>query len=333
MSSGDRWQEKVVVVTGAQGFIGSWLAERLIREGARVVVPCRDIQPYSRFRTEGIADQCHLEHTDVLDLDGLLQIMDRHEVRAVFHLAAQPIVGTAHRSPISTYESNVRGTCTVLEACRQTNAGNPIEAIVVASSDHAYGKHEELPYREDFALAPVYPYDVSKACTDMIARCYATTYGLPVAVTRLANTYGGGDSNWSRLVPDTARALVRGERPVIRSDGTPARDYLYVKDAVDVYLTVAASLEDPELHGHAWNAGMGEPISVLDIVRRLIRVSGKSLEPDIRGAGTPPGEIDRQYIDSTKIRGELGWSPRWTLDQGLAESYAWYESAPAPALA
>jgi CDP-glucose 4,6-dehydratase len=328
MRRGDRWLDVAVLVTGAQGFIGCWLAERLLDEGARVVVPRRDVHPASRFLTERIHERCRLVDADIRDYEALVRILDEHGVRAVFHLAAQPIVGIANRSPLSTYESNIRGTFTLLEACRATPAtDDPIQRIVVASTDHAYGTHETLPYREDFVLKPAYPYDVSKACTDMIARCYATTYGMPVGVTRMANTYGGGDRNWSRIVPDVARALVRGERPVIRSDGSPERDYLYVEDAVDAYLAVAESLDSPELRGRAWNVGRGQPVSALELVRHLIAVSGSEVEPEIRGHGTPAGEIDRQYLDSSAIEKELGWYPSWGLDEGLRKAYAWYERA------
>ncbi|HEX2231870.1 MAG TPA: GDP-mannose 4,6-dehydratase [Thermoleophilaceae bacterium] len=332
MLAGDRWAEESVLITGAQGFIGCWLAERLLSAGARIVATRRDVDPHSRFRREGVEERCEVVEADVTDQLGLERLLLEHQVKAVFHLAAQPIVPLANRSPLSTYESNLRGAYTLLEACRAARAGGaPIERIVVASTDHAYGRHEQLPYREDFALRPVYPYDVSKACTDMVARCYARVYDLPVAVTRLANTYGGGDRNWSRIVPDTARAIVRGERPVIRSDGSPERDYLYVKDAVEVYLAVAGSLDRQDLWGRAWNAGLGQPVSVLELVMRLIAISGKPVQPDVRGRGTPRGEIDRQFLDSTAIRTELGWSPRFTLDQGLRETYAWYERELGPA--
>ena len=315
------------LVTGAQGFIGSWLVERLLDEGGRVVVPRRDVPALSRFRLEGLEERCDVVQADLLDVEDLIRILNEHDVRVVFHLAAQTIVTTANRSPLSTYESNVRGTYNLLEACRATGVvGDPVERVVVASSDKAYGRHRELPYREDSPLRPVYPYDVSKACVDMIARSYASTYGLPVAVTRLANVYGPGDFNFSRLVPDTARALVAGKRPVIRSDGSPERDYIFVSDAVEAYLAVAESLTRSELMGRAWNAGAGEPISVLDLVRRLIAVSGQAVEPEIQGRGTPAGEIDRQYLDSSLIGRELGWSPRWSLERGLGETYAWYRA-------
>ncbi len=316
-----------MLVTGAQGFIGSWLAERLVHLGARVVVPCRDLHPGTRFHTEGIAERCVVERTDVRDYDALLRILTEHQVKAVFHLAAQPIVGIANRSPLSTYESNITGTYTLLEACRTRGVvADPLERIVVASTDHAYGPRADVSCREDFALEPLYPYDVSKACADMLARCYAATYDMPVAVTRLANVYGGGDRNWSRIVPDSARSLVRDERPVIRSDGTPERDYLYVEDAVEAYLAVASSLDEPRYRGRAWNASLGTPVSVLELVRRLIAVSQKDLEPEIRGKGTPHAEADRLSVDSSALRQELGWSPRSTLDEGLAHAYAWYEA-------
>jgi CDP-glucose 4,6-dehydratase len=287
-----------------------------------VVALRRDVEPESRFRSEGIEERCTVALADLTDGDALVRVLNEHEVGEVFHVAAQTIVGTANRSPLGTWEANVRGTYTLLEACR--SLGN-VRRVVVASSDKAYGDHDELPYREDFALRPRHPYDVSKACTDLIARCYAHSYDLRVAVTRLANVYGPGDLNWSRIVPDTARALVRGERPVVRSDGTPERDYLYVEDAVDAYLAIAASLDRPELSGRAWNAGWGKPVRVLDVVRTLISVSGRSLEPDIRGQGTPPGEIGRQYLDSSALRDELGWEPKWDLERGLRASWEWYE--------
>jgi CDP-glucose 4,6-dehydratase len=315
------------LVTGAQGFKGAWLAERLLDEGARVVVPRRDVEPLSRFRVEGIEERCVVVDADLLDRDGIQRLIQEHDVRAVFHLAAQAIVRVAYRSPLSSFESNIRGTYTLLDAClAAAEAGHSLERIVVASTDHAYGSGGELPHREDAALEAAYPYDVAKACADVIARSYAATYELPVAVTRIANCFGGGDRNWSRIVPDTARALARGERPVIRSDGTPVRDYLYVEDAIGVYLTVGASLDDRALWGRAWNAGLGEPVSVLELVRHLVAASGHDIEPVILGSGAPR-EIDRQWPDSTAIRAELGWQPRWDLDAGLSRTYEWYARA------
>jgi CDP-glucose 4,6-dehydratase len=317
--------ESTVLVTGAQGFIGSWLAERLLDDGARVVVLRRDVEPDARFRTDGVEDRCVVALADVQDYGALVRILEEHRVDSVFHLAAQTIVGTANRSPLSTFEANVRGTYVLLEACRAVaGAGGAIARIVVASSDKAYGSHDALPYREDFALQPTFPYDVSKACTDMIARSFAATYELPVAVTRLANVYGGGDLNWSRLIPDTCRSLIAGEPPVLRSDGSPERDYLHVDDAIEAYLAIAASLDRVELRGRAWNAGWGAPLAAREIVDRLIGVSGRDVEPDVQGRGTPHGEIDRQYLDSSAIRAELAWEPQVALDDGLRRTFDWY---------
>jgi CDP-glucose 4,6-dehydratase len=319
-------EDTTALVTGAQGFIGCWLAERLLDDGARVVAPVRDLEPRTRFRSEGIERRCEVVRADVIDREALARAITEHEVSAVFHLAAQPIVGFANRSPHSTWESNIRGTYALLEACRSaTAAGAPVERIVVASSDHAYGSQPDLPYPEDRSFDALFPYDVSKACADLIARSYADTYGMPVAVSRMVNTYGGGDLNWSRIVPDTARALIANRRPVIRSDGTPEREYLYVEDAVDAYLTIARSVDDPALRGRAWNVGPGQPVSVLELVRALIGISGTDLDPDVRGPTVPPAEIDRLYPDSTAVRDELGWAPRWDLERGLAAAYRWYE--------
>jgi CDP-glucose 4,6-dehydratase len=317
-----------VLVTGAQGFVGSWLAERLLDEGARVVTLLRDVEPDARFNTDGIAERCVQVRADLTDYEAMTRALNEHGITAVFHLAAQTIVGTANRSPLSTFETNIRGTYTLLEACRGIGVvADAIERIVVASSDKAYGRHEQLPYKEDFPLQALYPYDVSKAATDMLARSYAVTYGMPVAVTRLANVYGGGDPNASRIVPDTIAALKDGKQPVIRSDGSPERDYLYVEDAVEAYLAIAESLDERANWGRAWNAGTGEPVSVSALVERLIAVSGADVEPDVQGEGTPHGEIDRQFLDSSAIKSELGWQPSWDLERGLAATWDWYSGA------
>jgi CDP-glucose 4,6-dehydratase len=293
--------------------------EKLLERGDEVLALSRSDLVGSRFEAEGLRERCTLVEGDLTSLDDALA---RHRPETVFHLGAQTQVGEANRSPLATWEVNVRGTYLLLEAARRTAPGTK---VVVASSDKAYGRHDALPYREDFALQPAYPYDVSKAAADLIARSYASTFEMPVAVTRLANVYGPGDVNWARLIPDTARSLVRGERPVIHSDGTPERDFIYVEDAADVYLAVARSLDEPANRGRAWNAGTGEPRSVLEVVRRLIAVSGRDVEPDIQGDRVPHGEIDRQYLDSAAIREELGWAPKWDLDTGLGATWAWYE--------
>ncbi|HEX2231871.1 MAG TPA: NAD-dependent epimerase/dehydratase family protein [Thermoleophilaceae bacterium] len=319
------WAGRSVLVTGAQGFIGTWLTRRLLEEQARVVVLKRPSTAGGHFAREGLDQRCEQVQIDLLDHGSILRALNEQEVEVVFHLAAQTIVGAANSFPLNTFEANVRGTYNLLEACRLLRRGGAATRVLVASSYHVYGSHDGRPYVETMELRPGYPYDVSKACADMIARSYAVTYELPVAVTRLANVYGGGDLNFSRLVPSTARALVAGERPVIRSDGSPERDYIYVEDAVEAYLAAARSLDSPELGGRAWNAGAGTATSVLEVVRRLIAASGRDLEPEVQGLAGPRDEIDRQWLDSTAIRDELGWGPRVSLDEGLASAYAWYE--------
>jgi CDP-glucose 4,6-dehydratase len=316
------WSGRSVLLTGAQGFIGSWLAEALIEAGAELTCIVRDEPARSRFDLEGLRERTTRVRADLGDVNQLARAINEHSATVVFHLAAQTIVGTANRSPLSTFETNVRGTYNLLEACRTSPT---IERVVVASTDKAYGRHEQLPYAEDAPLIPSFPYDTSKAAADLIARSYAATYGLPLAVTRLANVYGGGDFNFSRIVPETARALIDNRAPVLRSDGSPERDFIYVEDAVRAYLEIAQALDRDEVAGMAFNAGAGKAIAVLEIVEQMIAVSGRSVEPEIQGAGNPAGEIDRQYLDSARIRELLGWQPRWSLDEGLRETYAWYE--------
>jgi CDP-glucose 4,6-dehydratase len=276
-----------VFVTGAYGLLGSWLAKALLDQGAQVTVLKRDSVVRSALAIEGTEDRVNVVHGDLLDADLMDRAIAEYQVDLVFHLAAQTLVGVAHQSPVPTFETNIRGTWTLLEACRR--GGNA--QVVVAASDKAYGIHEELPYREDFALRPRYPYDVSKAATDLISRSYWHTFGLPVAVTRFANLYGGGDLNMSRLVPESVAAALQNRAPVIRSDGTLERDFIYVEDAVDAYLAIAGLLDAGEGAGEAYNAGSGRPHSVLDVVSTVCRVAGADVTPDIRGTGVPAGEI------------------------------------------
>ncbi len=318
------WADTRVLFTGAQGFIGSWVAERLLEEGAEVIVLDRPPAESSRFVLRGLHERCTAVAADLLDTASLRTAIEDHGVQAVFHLAATAIVGSAETSPLNTYEVNVRGAWNLLEACRV--AHTPPVRVVVASTDKAYGVHKNLPYREDHALQPRYPYDASKACADIIARSYAHTFGLPVAVTRFGNVFGGGDFNFSRLIPGTIAALLAGERPVIRSNGLMERDFLYAEDAVTAYLAVARSLDRPELHGRAWNASIGRAVSVLEVVTRLIEISGLALEPDVHGHGTPHGELERQWLDSSAIAADLGWTPAWDLLRGLQATFAWYAS-------
>jgi CDP-glucose 4,6-dehydratase len=313
-----------VLVTGAYGLLGGWLTAALVEGGARVTVVRRDEQPRSALVLTGLEASVDVVHGDICT-EGLVErALAEYEVDTVFHLAAQTIVPTANRSPVSTFETNIRGTWTLLEASRRHGA----ERVVVASSDKAYGPHDELPYREDYALRAVYPYDVSKAATDLIARCYWHTWGLPVAVTRFANLYGGGDVNGSRLVPEAVAAALAGRAPVVRSDGSPERDFLYVEDAVAAYLAIAAALGRGEGRGEAFNAGGGRPHRVLDVVRLICRLAGTEIEPDVRGEGTPAGEIDRQWVDATKLRELTGWEPSVALEEGLRRTIAWYRAHP-----
>jgi CDP-glucose 4,6-dehydratase len=309
-----------VFVTGAYGLLGSWLVKALIEQGARTTVLKRDAVVRSALVVEGTERRVNVVHGDICDAALIERAVGEYEVDTVFHLAAQTIVGIANTAPVSTFETNIRGTWTVLEACRHLG----VRRVVVAASDKAYGIHDRLPYQEDFPLQPRYPYDVSKAATDMIARSYWHTFGLPVAVTRFANLYGGGDLNLSRLVPESALAAIEGRRPVIRSDGTLQRDFLYVEDAVDAYLAICGLLDEGVGAGEAFNAGGDEPHSVLEVVDLMCRVAGTGVEPDVRGTGTPPGEITRQWVDSSKLRTASGWAPRVSLEEGLRRTIEWY---------
>ncbi len=313
-------------VTGAYGLLGSWLAKSLVGRGARVTVLRRDEVSASALVLEGTERLVNVVHGDVLDAALLERALGEYEVDTVFHLAAQTIVGIANRVPTPTFETNIRGTWTILEACRRGG----VRRTIVASSDKAYGAHEELPYRESFPLQPAFPYDVSKAAADLVARSYWHTFGLPVAVTRFANLYGGGDFNVSRLVPEAVLAATRGRRPVIRSDGTPERDFLYVEDAVDAYLAVSELLDEGRGAGEAFNAGGGAPRSVREVVELVCTLAGTGVTPDVRGSGTPAGEISRQWVDAAKLRELTGWAPRVTLEEGLRRTIAWYREHPPP---
>ena len=311
-----------VLVTGAYGMLGSWLVKALLERGDRVVALKRDQVTNSALQIEGTEAKCAVVHGDLVDPGVVERAIGEYEVDTVFHLAAQTIVGTATRSPISTFESNIRGTWILLEACR----GQSVERTVVAASDKAYGPADELPYTERHPLQPLYPYDVSKACTDLITRSYWHTFGVPVAVTRFANIYGGGDLNPSRLVPEAVAAALAGRAPVIRSDGTPERDFLYVEDAAAAYLAIADAR--PGAGGEAFNAGGDEPHSVLEVVEAVCRAAGSDVEPDVRGEGTPHAEIDRQWVDSSKLRELTGWRPEVGLDEGLRRTVEWYRAHP-----
>lgn len=313
-----------VLVTGAHGLLGAWLTAALLEEGHRVVAVRRDEPAASTLELLGLATKVDTVRGDICDEGLVARALNEYEVSSVFHLAAQTLVGTANHSPRSTFETNVRGTWIVLEACRAHGTAS----VIVASSDKAYGRQAELPYREAQALTPAFPYDVSKAAADLITRSYFHTFGLPAAVTRFANLYGGGDTNRSRLVPEAVGAALEGRAPVIRSDGSPERDFLYVEDAVAAYLAIWRALLAGQGGGEAFNAGGGRPHRVRDVVDLICRLAGGGLTPEIRGDGTPPGEIDRQWVDPTKLRELTGWAPEVSLEEGLERTIAWYREHP-----
>ena len=312
------------LVTGGRGFAGSWLAKLLLREGAEVVSFDRQTERPSGLALQGIDAEVSDVDGDLRDRGAIEDLLKAHSVDTVFHLAAQAIVGEANASPLPTFETNIAGSWNLMEGCREAG----VKRVVVASSDKAYGPHEDLPYTEGAALQPIYPYDVSKAAADLIARSYWHTFGLPVAVTRFANLYGGGDLNFSRLIPEVVSAAIEGRRPVIRSDGSPERDFLYVEDMATAYLAIARALDSGEACGEAFNAGWGRPNSVREVVELVCELAGSDVEPDYRGAGNPEGEIDRQYLASTKIGELTGWEPHVELREGIARTVEWYRDHP-----
>jgi CDP-glucose 4,6-dehydratase len=309
-------------VTGGTGVLGSALIRRLVERGDHIVLLVRDEVRGSALITDGLLERCTIVRGDLLDQGLLDRAIGEHEIDSVFHLAAQTIVGIARRSPVTTFEANIRGTWLLMEACR-THA---VKRVVVAASDKAYGPSEIQPYTESLPLQPTSPYDVSKAATDLIARSYAHTYGVPTATTRFANIYGPGDLNPSRLIPEVIIAALDGRPAIIRSDGSPERDLLYSDDAADAYLAIADQLdiEDGGAFGEAFNAGTGQSTSVRAIVDTIVRQVGGGATAEYRGAGVPDGEIDRQAVDPGKLRALTGWQPQVDLETGLERTIAWY---------
>jgi CDP-glucose 4,6-dehydratase len=317
------WKDRPTLVTGATGLVGGWLVRRLVDAGADVVCLVRDWVPQSQLIRGGLVDRVKVARGDVCDQAGLERVLGEHEVATVFHLAAQTIVGIANRNPVSTFEANIQGTWALLEACRRSPA---VRQVVLASSDKAYGDQERLPYDESTPLQGTHPYDVSKSCADLIANAYAVSYKLPVAITRCGNFYGGGDLNWNRIVPGTIRSALRGQRPVIRSDGKFVRDYFYVEDGANAYTTLAEALaERPELAGRAYNFSNEIQVTVLDLVRKILDAMDSDLEPEVRNEAS--NEIIHQYLSAARAREELAWSPLFDLDGGLEATIAWYKEA------
>jgi CDP-glucose 4,6-dehydratase len=317
------WTGRTALVTGATGLVGSWLVRRLLSSGARVVALVRDWDPQSELIRSGDIHRCVVVSGRLEDYGALERAISEHETDTVFHLGAQAIVGTAFRSPMLTFESNIRGTYNLLEACRVHR--DLMKRIVIASSDKAYGEAEVLPYTEDMPPQGRHPYDVSKSCADLLAHTYAETYGMNIAVARCGNIYGGGDLNWSRIVPGSIRLVLEGKPPMLRSDGTFTRDYLYVEDVVDAYLALAQSVERPEVRGEAFNFSPERQMTVLELIQHLLAVLERpDLQPVVLDQAT--AEIRDQYLDAGKARRVLGWEAHIPLQEGLERTVAWYRT-------
>lgn len=318
----DFWRDRPVFVTGCTGLLGSWLTRTLVELGADVVGLVRDWVPQSELARSGTIEQIKIVRGDIVDPEVINRIFSEYEIKTCFHLAAQTIVGIANRMPVPTFETNIKGTWNVLEAAR---VWSKTEQVILASSDKAYGDHDVLPYNEDAPLQGQHPYDVSKSCADLLALTYAETYGLPVTITRCGNMFGGGDLNWNRIVPGVMRWSLRGEQPIIRSDGSLRRDYVYVLDIVDAYLTLTEVMSEQDLTGQAFNFGLNHPLTVLEIAQAIIDISP---HPDLEMIvqGEAPNEIQNQYLDSSKARRMLDWAPKHTLEESLLETLAWYRS-------
>ncbi len=317
------WLDRRVFVTGATGLLGSWLTRALSEFGADVVVLIRDWVPESELLTSGTVSNSTVVRGELTDRDLMERILNEYEIQTVFHAAAQTIVGTANRGPISTFEANIQGTWCLLEAARRSKL---IEQVVVASSDKAYGSHDVLPYAEDAPLQGRHPYDVSKSCADLIAQSYANTYAMPICITRCGNLFGGGDLNWNRLIPGTIRSALRGEAPVIRSDGTYIRDYFYVEDAAMAYIRLAEKMAaDTSVIGHAFNFSNEVQLTVLSMTQMVLRlVERTDLEPTILGEAQ--NEIPHQYLTADKARRVLGWRSDFSIEEGLRRTIDWYRA-------
>ncbi len=316
----DFWKNRNVFITGCTGLLGSHLTQLLVERQANVVGLVRDQVPKSNLMQTGIYDKINIVRGCVEDFFTVERALNEYEIDTVFHLAAQTIVGTANRNPLSTFESNIKGTWCVLESCRRVSL---VKRIVLASSDKAYGEQEELPYEEKAPLKGSHPYDVSKSCADLLAHAYYNTYKLPVCITRCGNFYGPGDLNFNRIVPGTIRAVLNNEPPVIRSDGTFIRDYFYVKDAALAYMHLAEKMEDPKIHGEAFNFSNELQITVLELTNKILKIMDRTdLKPAILNQAEH--EIKHQYLSARKAREMLGWKSRYDLDDALKETIEWY---------
>lgn len=314
------WRDKRVLVTGATGLVGSWLTRALLHEGAHVVALVSDLDPQSELLRSGNLGRVVSVNGRLEDPAVTERAVNEHGVDTIFHLGAQTLVGTARRAPVATFESNIQGTWNVLEAAR-VHAGL-VQRVIVASSDKAYGDQPDLPYEEQMPMAGRAPYDVSKSCADLLSRCYAATYEVPVAIARCGNIYGGGDLNWSRIVPGTIRSLLRGDRPLIRSDGTLVRDYIHVDDVVGAYLLLGEALTTSSIAAEAFNFSDESPMSVMEVFDAVCAAAGVRVEPEILGQA--PGEIANQHLSAAKARDTLGWKAQVPMHEGLSRTVEWY---------
>ena len=314
------WRDRPTFVTGATGLVGGWLVKSLVAAGADVVCLVRDGAPGCELVRSGDRDRVKIVQGSVEDQALMERALGEYEIDTVIHLAAQTIVGIANRNPVSTFEANIAGTWRLLEACRRSPK---VAQIVVASSDKAYGDQDVLPYDEETPLEGRHPYDVSKSCADLIALAYAKSYDLPVTVTRCGNFYGGGDLNWNRIVPGTIRSILRGQAPVIRSDGSFVRDYFYVEDGAAAYMLLAEQMAGrPELRGEAFNFSNELQVTVLELTHKILAMMGSELQPDIKNEAS--NEIKHQYLSAAKARRLLDWAPLYTLDGALEQTIGWY---------
>ena len=314
------WKDRTTLVTGATGLLGSWVANKLYEAGADVVCLIRDEVPQSELVRSDLISKVKVVKGDICDRDLMERVLGEYEIDTVMHLAAQAIVGIANRNPVTTFEANIQGTWSVLEACRRSPK---VQQIVLASSDKAYGDRKVLPYYENTPLQGLHPYDVSKSCADLIAHSYAHTYDVPVVITRCGNFYGGGDLNWNRIVPGTVRSVLNGEKPIIRSDGKFVRDYLYVEDGAAAYMLLAEKLaNDPSIKGEAFNISNQQPITVIELVDKILLEMNSTLVPEIRNEAS--NEIREQYLDASKLNAMLNWEPQFNLDAGIKKTVQWY---------
>lgn len=311
-----------VLVTGATGLVGSALVRRLLgRKPEKLVCLVRDFVPNSLFFMDGLDRKVTIAKGDLTDFFTIERVINEYEIDSIVHLGAQAIVPIANCSPLSTFDSNIKGTWNVLEAARLHD--KKVRVVIVASSDKAYGDQKTLPYTEDMPLQGRHPYDVSKSCADLLAQAYAKTYGLNTVISRCGNFFGPGDFNFNRIVPGTILSALRGERPVIRSNGKLTRDYIYAEDAAGAYETLVDKSTDLKISGEAFNFSNESQLTVLGLVERILKACGRGdLKPIVKNE--PVKEIEHQHLSAAKARKVLGWRSEYTIDEGLKETVNWY---------